>query len=233
VGYALLLLLGDIVMALLPNTDRLAIAHATSTNITHLAVDPLIVLPASAFVDLGNGWAWVPLSLLLLGGLERVVGVRRAILIAFGAHVVATLLSEGLLLMQVAWHVMPRSDLDVLDVGPSYLILAALSGCLVVGSWRLRAAAVLAGLIVVPGLLSGLTSLDMSAVGHLSSLVLGFGLALGLRNRPPAKAAGRLREAAAKVATATSAATTGTVTAAVHAAAPHPSRTPVSKPAAA
>jgi hypothetical protein len=179
-GYAAILLAVDVVMALLPLSDKLAVAHTTSTNITHLAVDPLIVLPASAFVDVGNGWAWVPLSLLLLGGLERAIGARRALLVAFGAHVIATLLSEGLLLLQIAWHTRPSTELNVLDVGPSYVLLAALTGCLVVGGWRLRGAAVLAGVIVVPGLLSGLPSLEMSAVGHLLSLALGASFAAGI-----------------------------------------------------
>lgn len=229
-GYAAILLAVDVVMALLPASDKLAIARATSTNITHLAVDPLIVLPTSALVDLGNGWAWVPLSLLLLGGLERAVGARRALIIAFGAHVIATLLSEGMLLLQVAWHVQPRADLNVLDVGPSYLLLAALSGCLVVGSWRLRVAAAIAGVVLVPGLLGGLTSLQMSAVGHLSSLILGAGLAAGVgTSRRWWRTAG-VQEAAANVATTTAAATVTATAVAAEALQPEPE--PALEPAA-
>ncbi|HEX4017923.1 MAG TPA: rhomboid-like protein, partial [Frankiaceae bacterium] len=171
--FALGLVLTEFVMWLLPSADEQAAAHAASTNITHLAIDPLFVLPASAFVDLGNTWLWVPLTLILLGGLERKLGPGRAFLIAFGAHVIATLISEGMLLMQIAWHAQPRSAVNILDVGPSYVILAAMAACLVLGSWKLRLAAVLSGAIVIPGLLAGITGLDMSALGHLSSLILG------------------------------------------------------------
>jgi hypothetical protein len=177
--FALGLVLTEIVMLLLPSDAEMSVAHAASTNITHLAIDPFFVLPASAFVDLGNTWLWVPLTLILLGGLERKLGPGRAFLIAFGAHVIATVISEGMLLMQIAWHAQPRSDVNILDVGPSYVILAAMAACLVLGSWKLRLAAVLSGAIVIPGLLVGITGLDMSALGHLSSLVLGtaFGVA--------------------------------------------------------
>jgi hypothetical protein len=173
----------EFVMWLLPNADETALARAASTNITHLAIDPLFVLPASAFVDLGNTWLWVPLTLILLGGLERMLGRGRALLIVFGAHVIATVISEGMLLLQIAWHAQPRSQVNILDVGPSYVILAAMAACLVLGSWKLRLAAVLSGAIVIPGLLSGITGLDMSALGHLSSLVLGTLFALAFTDR--------------------------------------------------
>ncbi len=175
--YAILLLISDLIMAVLPEDAQLSVAHATSTNITHLAVDPVLVLPASAFVNLGNGWIWPPLTLLLLGGIERRLGSFRAIVVTFGAHVVASLVSEGVLLMQVAWHVQPRSAVNIIDVGPSYVLLAAMAGCLIIGSWKLRAAALVTGLLIVPDLMTDLPQLDMSSVGHFLALVLGAGLA--------------------------------------------------------
>lgn len=182
-AYAIGLVLVTAVLEFLPHDDQLSIARAASTNITHLAIDPLFVLPASAFVDLGNTWLWVPLTLILLGGLERKLGVRRAFLIVFGAHVIASLISEGMLLLQIAWHAAPRSDVDILDVGPSYVILAAMAACLLLGSWKLKAAAFVSGCIVIPGLLVGIDGLDMSALGHLCSLILGAGFALALCDR--------------------------------------------------
>jgi uncharacterized membrane protein YphA (DoxX/SURF4 family) len=104
-------------------------------------------------------------------------------LITFGAHGLATLISEGMLLAQIASHVAPRSDVDILDVGPSYVILAAMAACLVLGSWKLRLAAVIAGAIVIPGLLVGLDGWDMSAMGHLCALILGTVFALAFTER--------------------------------------------------
>ncbi len=104
-------------------------------------------------------------------------------LLVFGTHILATLISEGMLLVQIAWHDAPRSDVDILDVGPSYVILAAIAACLVLGSWKLRLAAVVSGAIVIPGLLVGLDSFDMSAMGHLCSLMLGALFALACTDR--------------------------------------------------
>ncbi len=165
--------LSNVIMAVLPEHSQTAIAQGASTNITHLAADPLLVLPASAFIDVGTGWLWVPLSLILLGGLETRLGWRRALTIVFGAHVVASLLSESMLLVRVAWHAVLHSEVNTLDVGPSYVLLAALVGCLMIGSWRLRIAAVLAGALVLPSSLEGISRLDVSAVGHILAMSLG------------------------------------------------------------
>ncbi len=202
-SYAIVLLLADVLMTVLSSNDQTAVAQATSTNITHLALDPLLVLPASAIVDLGNGWIWIPLTLLLLGGIERRLGSARAVIVTFGAHVIASLVSEGLLLVQIAWHFQPRSDVNILDVGPSYMILAALSGCLVIGSWRLRAGAFVIGALIIPGLMVRLPELDMSAVGHLLAIVLGASFAGYLASARSRERAAMLREAAAKAAAAT------------------------------
>jgi hypothetical protein len=179
VGYAAALMLSNIVMSLLSVGAQNSVASATSTNIAHLATDPFFVLPASAFVDTDTGWLWMPLSLILIGGLERRFGSRRSFLIVFGAHVVATLISESVLLTQIAYHAAPHSQIHILDVGPSYVILAAMAGCLAVGSRSLRITAFITGALIVPQLLVHLPQLDMSSVGHFSALVLGAGFTLG------------------------------------------------------
>ncbi len=178
-SFAAALLVSNLVMALIPHSAQLAIGNATSTNIAHLAVDPFFVLPASAFVDVTGGWFWIPLSLILIGGLERRLGSRRSFLIVFGAHVFATLISEATLLTQIAYDLQPKSAINVLDVGPSYVMLAATAGCLAIGSRNLRIFAGITAVLLVPGLLLELPSLEMSSVGHFFSLVLGAGFTLG------------------------------------------------------
>lgn len=203
-SYAIVLAITDVIMTLLSSNDQTAVGQATSTNITHLALDPLLVLPASAVVDLGNSrWIWIPLTLLLLGGIERRLGSGRAVMVTFGAHVIASLVSEGLLLVQIASHAQPRSDVNILDVGPSYLILAALSGCVMIGSWRLRAAALVIGGLIIPGLMTRLPELDMSAVGHLLAILLGASFAVYLASARSREQAAMLRDAATRAAAAT------------------------------
>jgi hypothetical protein len=187
-AYAALLLVVNVILALVPEHVEHVVAHATSTNLVHLALDPLFVLPTSALVDEGQTWLWVPLTLILLGGLERVVGSRRALLVTFGAHCLASLLSEGVLLARIATNHAPTSDIHLVDVGPSYMMLAALAACLVVGGPKLRITALAIGALLVPGLVSAVPELDMSAVGHLSSLLLGAALMLLVRQRDQRRA---------------------------------------------
>lgn len=202
-SYAIVLFVVDVFLTFLSPGQQTAVGQATSTNITHLALDPLLVLPASAVIDLGSSrWIWIPLALLLLGGIERRLGIGRTVIVAFGAHVIASLVSEGLLLVQIAWHLQPRSQMNILDVGPSYVILAALTGCLVIGSWRLRAGAFVIGALIIPGLMTRLPELDMSAVGHLLAIILGATFAGYLASARSRERAAMLRDTAAKAAAA-------------------------------
>jgi hypothetical protein len=202
-SYAIVLLVANVFMTILSSRDQTAVAQAASTNITHLALDPLLVLPASAVIDLGGSrWIWIPLTLFLLGGIERRLGLGRTVIVAFGAHVIASLVSEGLLLVRIAWHLQPRSEMNILDVGPSYVILAALSGCLVIGSWRLRAGAFVIGALIIPGLMTRLPELDMSAVGHLLAIILGATFAGYLASARSRERAAMLRQAGVKAAAA-------------------------------
>jgi hypothetical protein len=222
VGYAALLVLSNIVMALLPLTTQDAIADAASTNISHLAVDPFFVLPASAFVDTSNSWLWMPLSLILIGGLERRFGSRRTFLVLLSAHAVATLISEGVLFLQVARQLAPKSAINIVDVGPSYVILAAMAGCLAVGSRSLRITAFIVGVLIVPDLLVDLPELDMAAIGHLFALLLGATLALSCTRM--AGWARFTRREAAKVATSAGTMAAEVATPVISAVAPKSSR---------
>jgi hypothetical protein len=222
VGYAVMLMLSNIVMTLLPMTAQNAIANAASTNITHLALDPFFVLPASAFVDTSNSWLWMPLSVILVGGLERRFGSRRTFLVLLSAHALATLVSEGVLFMQVAWHVAPKSAINIVDVGPSYVILAAMAGCLAVGSRSLRITAFIAGALIVPNLLVDLPELDMAAIGHLFALLLGAAFTLSCTR--VAGWARITRREAAKVATTAGTIAVEVATPVISAVTPQPSQ---------
>jgi hypothetical protein len=222
VTYAALLLLSNIVMALLPAATQASIANAASTNITHLATDPFFVLPVSALVDTGNSWLWMPLSVILIGGLERRFGSRRTFLVLLSAHAVATLISEGVLFIQVASHVAPKSAINIVDVGPSYVILAALAGCLAVGSRSLRITAFIAGALIVPNLLVDLPQLDMASIGHLFALLLGAGFTLSCTR--VAGWARTTRREAVKVATTAGTIAVEVATPVISAVNPQPSR---------
>lgn len=103
--------------------DRLL---AASTNLTNLAHQPVRVLVDSALWD-GHAVWWL---LLVLGSVswtvERWLGTVRWFAVLFGAHVVGTLVSQGVVAMQVAHGLAPASAEVVLDYGVSYAMAGAL-----------------------------------------------------------------------------------------------------------
>ncbi|MFF2957878.1 rhomboid-like protein [Streptomyces sp. NPDC057963] len=143
-----------------------------STNIHELSRDPLRVLIASAFwIDSGR---WVPYAVLYTvfhATAERWLGTLRWFAVAIAAHVLATLVSEGVLAWAIRHGHVPQSAANTLDVGVSY----ALAGVVAVLTYRvpqpwryvyLFAVAVFYG---IP-LLTGRTFTDL---GHFASVLIG------------------------------------------------------------
>ncbi|TVL94101.1 rhomboid-like protein [Streptomyces sp. SAJ15] len=133
-GYGLLLLatsvfadLGD------PETVR-ALLAGSSTDVSHLAERPLLVLLASgAWVAGGLLSPSILVFLSVLTSLERRVGGPRTAAIFLSGHVAATVLTEVPVAVSVAVGHLPESSLNRLDYGISYGLMAsvgALAGLL-------------------------------------------------------------------------------------------------------
>jgi hypothetical protein len=173
-----------------------------STSVANLEHDPVGCLTMSAFVTgggLGGTVAWLPLIAVALCGAVRTAGARRTVGVTAAGHVAGTLVSEGIVAWRVASGALPDSYRHLTDVGPSYVVVSALVLTLLSApwSWRDRPAwpwrvAAAAGmlLLVYPGqIFSGLVSLDVAAVGHVTTITA----ALLLRGWPFAGPAGRYR----------------------------------------
>lgn len=107
-----------------------------------------------------------------------------------------TLVSEGIVAYRVQHGLLPASGNRILDVGPSYVVVAAIMVALVYGSRRARvaAAADLAILVFIGQIFAGLSTLQVAAVGHATALVVGAaggGLLLWQRRGTPADPASR------------------------------------------
>ncbi|WP_335935417.1 rhomboid-like protein [Streptomyces sp. PTD5-9] len=104
-----------------------------STNIHELSEDPVRVLIASAFwID--NG-LWAPYAVLYTvfhAPAERWLGTLRWLAVAIAAHVLATLVSEGVLAWAIRHGHVPPAAANTLDVGVSY----ALAGVVAVLTYR-------------------------------------------------------------------------------------------------
>ena len=106
---------------------------------------------------------------------------------------IGTLVSEGIVAYRVDAGLLPVSSRHLLDVGPSYVVVAAAVLALAAGSWSARAAAALDLAVLVIGgrIFAGLTSLDVAAVGHVTAMAVAACAVLLLAGaRGPARPAG-------------------------------------------
>ncbi|MGI8331052.1 rhomboid-like protein [Actinomadura scrupuli] len=159
--------------ALSPAGQRSLVAWA-STNLDRLPANPVGTLLVSAFVSEDSVIGWLIVGSLALFPLARRFGNPRAVLLAGGAHVLGTLVSQGLTAWRVSIGAVPPSVRGDADVGPSYVIAAALIAVILYGPDRWSRLPALAGWIVlVPTLFEGLTSLEVAGVGHLVSMLAG------------------------------------------------------------
>jgi Rhomboid-like protein len=148
-----------------------------STNLANLPDHPVGAMAASAFFAQGGLLDWALLAVIGLGVVNWSLGNWRTALLVATAHVLGTLISEGLLAYLIATGRAPDTDRYLVDVGPSYVVVCALAAGIAYGrGWhRLLAAAGFA--VLSPDLFGGLPDLEVAPVGHLCSVMTG--LALG------------------------------------------------------
>ena len=165
----------QVIYALLSPDRQTALIGWASTNVHNLSHNPLGSLVVSPFVTQGSAWAWPVLIALAMFGANGTLGNWRTAVVCAAGQVIGTLVSEGIVGYRVDRGVLPASDRYLIDVGPSYVVLTAIMVALLYGSWLARAAAALdlTLLVVVGDIFGGLSSLDVSAVGHVTAVVVG------------------------------------------------------------
>jgi hypothetical protein len=180
----------ELVYALLsPDAQARLIAWA-STNVANLEHEPLGPLLVSAFVTSGFFAAWPVLIVLAVFGANRALGNARAALVCLAAHVIGSLVSEGIVAYRIDAGQLSAANRYLTDVGPSYVVLSAVVIALACGGWLARAlAAVDLVVLVFPGqIFAGLSQLDVPAVGHLTAaLTAAAATALILSRRNPSR----------------------------------------------
>jgi hypothetical protein len=143
----------------------------TSTSVVNLEHDPIGALIASAFVGQGNSVAWPLLIALSLFPANRALGNAKIALICLAGNVIGSLISEGIIAYRVDVGQLPVSYRHLIDVGPSYVVVAATVVALICGGWlaRVSAGLVLGVMVFIGDIFGGLSTLEVSAVGHLIS----------------------------------------------------------------
>ena len=145
-----------------------------STNLQHLAHDPIRVLIGSA-LWLSTGWellVWAALFPFVLAPVERRLGSGRTTLVFAAGHVGATLLTAAGLWVALRVDLVERSVVNARDVGPSYGFFAVAALMTAFVDRRLRTFYV-AGLVILL-VVTLAVSQTFTDVGHLLALLIGF-----------------------------------------------------------
>jgi hypothetical protein len=172
-AYLACYLVTEVVYVLLSRSAQAALTAWASTNVANLEHEPAGPLVLSAFVGPGYLLVWPVLIALAVFGANPALGNARTALICVAGQVVGTVVSEGIVGYRVQAGQLPAADRYLTDVGPSYVVVSAIVIAVVCGTWLARAAAALDFAVLVFGghIFSGLSHLDVSAVGHLTALV--------------------------------------------------------------
>lgn len=174
-------------LRLQPPTIRWTWFSWASTDLVNLAHHPVGSMVLSAFVDDSNILDWIGLGVIGLVAAGQTVGNLRCAYVVSVAHVLGTVVSEGTLLVRIAAGRAPAAEGVSLDIGPSYVVVAALMVGIVYGRWPARIFSVVAFALLAPHLFGGLQHLDVGPVGHccamLTGVLLGFFFRRGWRRR--------------------------------------------------
>ena len=173
--YLACVVVAELCFALLARHDQVLLLRWASTSVHNLEHDPLLSLVASAFFPAESLLAWPALIALALFGANHVLGNRWTVVVCAAAHVAGTLVSEGIVAYHVSAGALPAADRYLLDVGPSYVVVAAIAVAALYGPWLARVAALvdLALLVFVGHIFAGLGQLQVPAVGHTTALATG------------------------------------------------------------
>ncbi|MDT5074143.1 MAG: hypothetical protein QOH82_3463 [Mycobacterium sp.] len=146
--------------------------QSTSTNLHHLASDPLRVLFQSLlWIDGRYWWPYLLIFTVFLAPAERWLGHLRWAAVGLVCHVGATYLSEGYLYWSIQEAAASSRLIDARDVGVSYFVVGIVGVLFyrVPRRWRWGYLAA-TGALVVGGLLY---ETNFTSLGHLCALLLG------------------------------------------------------------
>lgn len=178
-AYTAMLVGGYVWWVLQPAGQRMSILADCSTDVAHLERVPWLVLPASSIWSGDNiGW-WIGVTLLCLGVLELVHGPLAAIVTGAVAHVMGTLVSEGLIAARIAAGQLSSSARHVLDVGPSYVV-ASCAAAVIASPHTPRGWRILCAMTFVPLFITAFDLTDagqVAAMGHAVAIAVGMFMA--------------------------------------------------------
>jgi hypothetical protein len=172
-GFSGLLVIVSLVDLANPARTRHAWREWASTNLTNLGHHPLASLVFSAFLPDGDTLVWIVLSLVGLAATGWVLGSARTALLAVTAHLLGTLVSQGILAWRIAAGAAPQQARHIVDVGPSYIVVCALVAAIAYSTWPGRLLSAAGFALIAPYLFYGLGDWGVAEVGHACAVVVG------------------------------------------------------------
>jgi hypothetical protein len=174
--YVIAVTVAEIGYALASPESQRAILRWSSTNVHNLHAHPAAAMVASAFFfSPGFLPVWPALIALALFPACGVLGNWRTAVVCAAGHVIGTLVSEGIEGYRIDHGTLPASARYLTDVGPSYIVVAAIAVAILYGGWLGRGAALLDLVLLasVGDIFAGLGHLDVAAVGHVTAIATG------------------------------------------------------------
>jgi hypothetical protein len=194
-GYLAGLIAGCLVYGQLTAPAQAAFTTWASTSVANLEHEPVGPLVVSAFIAPGYLLLWPLLAALALFGANRALGNVRTLLVCVAGQVIGSLVSEGIVGYRVDAGQLPVADRHLVDIGPSYVVVSAIVIALICGTWlaRVLAAADFAILVLGGQIFSGLSHLEVSAVGHLTAMLTAAAATVAIQIRGRSGRSGRRR----------------------------------------
>lgn len=172
--YAWLIVLLSTTLVQRSLTDRVlrSLLQSTSTNLHHLASDPLRVLFNSLlWIDGRYWWPYLLIFTVFLAPAERWLGHLRWALVGLVCHVGATYVSEGYLYWTIQEAAASPRLIDARDVGVSYFVVGIVGVLFYRIQRRWRWWYLAAVVSIVGGSL--LLNTNFTSLGHCCALLLG------------------------------------------------------------
>ncbi len=187
-SWLVVLLLTTIAQRSIPVHRLHGLLQKDSTNLHHLASDPIrVLLQSLLWIDGKYWWPYLIVFTLFLAPAERWLGQLRWLLVGLVSHVGATYLGEGYLYWRIQEAASSPRLIDARDIGVSYFVVGIVGVLTYHIPPRWRWLYLIAALVVFGVSLA--VKRDFTQLGHFSALLVGlacYPLARSPRREPAA-----------------------------------------------
>jgi hypothetical protein len=172
--WLVVLLITTIIQHTVPARHLRRLLEKESTNLHHLASDPIrVLIQGLLWIDGKYWWPYVFVFTLFLAPAERWLGHLRWIVVGLVSHIGATYLGEAYLYWRIQEAFASPRLIDARDIGVSYFVVGIVGVLTYHVPRRWRWPYLVTALVVFGVVLA--VKRDFTNVGHFSALLIGLG----------------------------------------------------------